>query len=92
MDTSLMVRVTFVPSAAGRRVDGVSDQAEDVRECPAEDAQNDGRERAREGEDQAVFDQALACSSMTARHDLGLGRRARHRGHLGDQPQLGAIG
>ena len=53
---------TLVGSAAGRRVDGVADGGQDVREGPAEDTEDERRERRGQGQDQAVLDEPLTGS------------------------------
>ena len=60
--------LTFVPSAAGGRIDRVSDQAQDVGQRPTEDAEDERGEETGLGHDQPVLDKTLAGSSVTARH------------------------
>src|SRR4029077_408050 len=52
--------------AAGSRVDRPADRDQDVRECAAEDDEDQDRQDGREGQDEAVLDETLAATRAHA--------------------------
>ncbi len=73
-------------------VDGVPDQAKDVRQGSPEDAKDHRGEDARQREDQAVLDQPLAGVATSGPNHLGLGYGGRFGEHLHHKVQFVALG
>ena len=78
-------------STARGRIDRVADEPEDVGQRSPEDPEDERRERARQRQDQPVFDEPLGGAATSAPNHLGPGRGDRFGGHLHHEAHFVAL-